>query len=117
MLKRTQIILSIPTVMILIEVQTLKAFADESSLFLFHLNICLLSKNTDRFEHLIKSKRCDFEIVAVSKSKIIKNKLPINDLSLPNYTYEFYPTEASAGSTLIYVINHLSSKHRNDITI
>lgn len=84
-----------------IKLQTLKAFTTKNPLFLVHLNTCLLSKNIDHFELLIKSKKGDFKIVAVSKSKIIKNKLPRNDLSLPNYGHEFYSTETSAGSMLI----------------
>ena len=103
--------------MMLIKLQTLKAFTNKSSLFLFNLSTCWLSKNIDHLEHLIKSKKGDFEIVAVSKSKIVKNKLPTNDISLQNYSYEFSPTEASAGSMLIYVSNHLSCKPRNDTNV
>ena len=34
---------------------------------------------------------------------IIKYKLPPTDISLTNYFYEFCPTEANAGSALIYM--------------
>ena len=87
------------------QLQTLKEFTDKSSLSLFHLNTCLLSKNIHDFECLIQSTK-----VAVSESKITKNKLPPVDISIPNYSYEFSPTEANPGGTLICIRNHLSYK-------
>ena len=99
------------------QLQTLKELTDKSFLSLFHLNTCSLSKNIDDFEHLIQSAKTDFDIMAVSESRITKNKLPPIDISIPNYNYKFCPTEASAGATLIYIRNHLSYKTRNDLKI
>ena len=45
--------------------------------------------------------------MAVSESKITRNKLPPIDITIPNYNDEFCPIEASAGGTLIYIRNHL----------
>ena len=99
------------------QLQTLKEFTDKSSLSLFHLNTSSLSKNIDNFEHLIQSTKTDFDIIAVSESRITKNKLPPIDISIPNYSYEFCPTEANAGGTLIYIRTRLSYKTRNDLKI
>ena len=33
------------------------------------------------------------------------------------YSYEFTPTETTAGGTLLYIANHLSNKCRNDLNI
>ena len=33
---------------------------------------------------------------------MLKDKLLPTDISLTNYSYEFYPTEANAGGSLIY---------------
>ena len=90
------------------QLQTLKEFTDKSSLSLFHLNTSSLSKNIYDFEHLIQSAKTDFEIIAISESRITENKLPPTDISIPNYSYEFCPTEANDGGTLIYIRNHLS---------
>ena len=38
-------------------------------------------------------------------------------MSLNNYSFEFTPTETSAGGTLLYIANHLSYKCRNDLNI
>ena len=56
------------------QLQTLKEFTDKSSLSLFHLNTSSLSKNIDDFEHLIQSTKTDFDIIAVSESRITKKK-------------------------------------------
>ena len=83
----------------------------------FHLNTSSLLKNIDDLEYLIQSTKTDFDIISVSESRIIKNKLPPTDISVPNYSYEFCPTEANAGGTLIYIRNDLSHKTRIDLKI
>ena len=88
---------------------------EKRSLFLFHLNTCSLSKNINGLEHLIQSTKTVIDIIAVSESRIIKNK-PI-DICVPNYSYKFCPTEANAGGTFIYIRNHLSYKTRNGLKI
>ena len=99
------------------QLQTLKEFTEISSFSLFRLNTCSLSKNIDDFEHLIQSTKTDFDIIAVSESRITKKKLPPMDISIQSYSYEFCPMEANVGGTLIYIRNHLSYKTRNDLKI
>ena len=38
-------------------------------------------------------------------------------MNLNNHSFEFTPTETSAGGTLLYIANHLSYKCRNDLII
>ena len=38
-------------------------------------------------------------------------------MNLNNYSFEFTPTETSAGGTLLYIANYLSYKCRNDLYI
>ena len=38
-------------------------------------------------------------------------------MNLNNYSFEFTPTETSAGGILLYIANHLSYKCRNDLNI
>ena len=70
------------------QLQTLKEFADKSSLSLASLNTCSLSKNVDDFEHLIQLTKTDFDIIAVSES----SSMFVNS---------------------IYVSNHVQSCHQN----
>ena len=99
------------------QLQTWGELTYKSSLSLFHLNNCSLSKIIDAFEHLIQSTKTDFDIIAVSESSITKNKFPQFDRSIPNYSYNFCATEANTGGTLIYIRNHLSNKMWNDLKI
>ena len=46
-----------------------------------------------------------------------KTSIFINNLNLNNYSFEFTPTETSAGGTLLYIANHLSYKCHNDLKI
>ena len=55
--------------------------------------------------------------IAISETRITKNKAPINHIDLTNYSYQHCPTESSAGGTLLYIRNHLSYKTRNDLNI
>ena len=99
------------------KLETLKKFTDKSSLSLCHLNTCSLSKIIDILQHFIQLTKTDFDIIAVSESRIMKNKFPPIDIIIPNYSYEFCPIKAITGGTLIYIRNHLSCKTRNDIKI
>ena len=81
------------------------------------LNTCSLSKNIDDLEHLVQSTKTDFDTIAVSESRITRNKLPPIDTSIPNYSCKFCPMEANTGGTLIYIRNHLSYKTKNDLKI
>ena len=58
-----------------------------------------------------------FDITAISETRIIKNISLLNNLNFNNYSFEFTPTETSAGGTLLYIANHLSYKCRNDLNI
>ena len=54
-------------------------------LYLFYINACSLNKNYDDLQYLLS-------------------------LNLDHYSFEFTPTETSAGGTLLYTANHLSCK-------
>ena len=50
----------------------------------------------------------NFDIIAVSETRISKHVSLLSDLNLNNYSFEFTPTEISAGGSLLYIANHLS---------
>ena len=54
-------------------------------------------------EHLLKCTNKVFDIVAVSETKIAKKISLTSNLNLQNYSFEFTPTESSAGGTLLYI--------------
>ena len=86
-------------------------------LSLFHINACSLNKNFDDLQHLLSCTKTKFDIIAISETRITKQVPLLNNLNLNNYSFEFTPTETSAGGTLLYIANHLSYKCRNDLNI
>ena len=100
------------------EIQTLNIPNKSKSLSMFHINTCSLSKNFDDLEYLLKTTNMNFDIIAISETRITKNINNIlSNINLNNYAFEFTPTEFSAGGTLIYVANHLAYKPRTDLQI
>ena len=87
------------------------------SLSLFHINTCSLNKNFDDLQHLLSCTKTKFDIIAIRGTRITKQLPLTNNLNLNDYSFEFTPTEASAGGTLLYITNHLSNKCRNDLNI
>ena len=100
------------------EIQTLNIPNKSKSLSMFHINTCSLSKNFDDLEYLLKTTNMNFDIIAISETRITKNINNIlPNINLNNYAFEFTPTESSAGGTLIYVVDHLAYKPRTDLQI
>ena len=75
---------------------------------LFHINSCCLNTNTDHPQRLLNCTSKNFDIIAVSETRISKHLSLLSDLNLNNYSFEFTPTEISAGGSLLYIANHLS---------
>ena len=82
-----------------------------------HINACSLSKNFDDLEYLLKTTNTNFDIIAISETRILKNTKIVKNINIPNFSYEFTPTESTAGGTLIYIADHLAYQKRNDLTI
>ena len=87
------------------------------SLSLLHLNICALSNNFNEFSILLKEIKINFDIIALTESRIKKNSVyPIN-IELENYSIELTPTEIVARGALLYINKKLSYHPRNDLNI
>ena len=97
--------------------QSLKITQKNKSLSLFRINACSLNKSFDDLQHLLSSTKTFFDIIAVSETRITKQVSLLKNLDLNHYSFEFTPTETSAGDTLLYIANHLSYKCRNDLYI
>ena len=99
------------------DIQKLKITNKEKCLSLFHINACSLSKKFDELQHLLKSTNKNFDVIAITETRIRKDISITSNLSLNNYSLELTPTESSAGGTLLYIFNHLSYKPSNDLNI
>ena len=95
------------------QLQTLK-FPEKNKLFsLFHINACLLNKNFDDLQHLLKCTNKVFDIVAVSETRIMKKTSLTSNINLSNYSFKFTPTESTAGGRsstypIACLINHVT---------
>ena len=87
------------------------------SLSLFHINARSLDKNFYDLQPLLSCTKTKFDIIAISETRITRQVSLLNNLNLNNYSFEFTPTETSAGGTLLYIANHLSYKCPNDLNI
>ena len=99
------------------ELQKLKIPNKENSLSLFHINSCSLNKNFEELQNLLQSTNINFDVIAITETRIPKNVSVTQNIVLNNYSFEHTFTESSAGGTLPYIADHLSYKIRNDLKI
>ena len=103
------------------QIQSLEFCQKEKSLSLslspFHINSCSLSKNFDDLVYLLKYTNKNFDIIAVSETRISKKTSLTSNINLNNYYFETTPTESTAGGTMLYVSNRLSYKSRTDLNM
>ena len=59
----------------------------------------------------------NFDIIAVSETRISKKTSLTSNINLNNYSFETTPTESTAGGTMLYVSNRLSYKPRTDLNM
>ena len=99
------------------EIQKMKV--EPNSLSLFHINSCSLNKNFEDLEYFFKATNKTFDVIAISKSRILKdtNTNLSKNINIYNYSVEFTPTESHAGRTLLYINNKLPYKLRQNLSI
>ena len=99
------------------ELQNMKIPKKDKSLALFHINACSLNKNFDDLEHRLSCTNKNFDIIAITETRITKNVSLANNLTMNNFSFGFTPNESSTGGTLLYTVNHLSFKPCLDLNI
>lgn len=67
-----------------------------------HLNISLFSDHYEELHAFLNSINVKPKILATSDSRVRKDRQPISNMSLLNYTYEHTTTEVSTRSACIY---------------
>ena len=87
------------------------------ALSFFHMNVCSLTKNFDDFHILPSNLNVNFDILAITETRIKKDSSSPINRQLSNYSIEHTPTESSAGGTLLYINKRLSYQLRNDLKI
>ena len=81
-----------------------------------HLNISLFSYHYEELHAFLSSINVKPKILATSDSRVRKDRQPISNISLLNYTYEHTTTEVSTRSACIYK-NYLTYKTCKNLLI
>ena len=87
------------------------------TLSFFRMNVCSLTKNFDDFDILLNDLNVNFDVLAITESRIKKNSSNPVNLNLDNYSIEQNPTETSADGTLLYIKKTLSYQLMNDLKL
>ena len=82
---------------------------NKESLYM-HLNISSRPYHHEELYTLLNSLKVKPKIIAISESRIRKDRQPISNISLQNYTYDHTTTETSKGGALLYIENDLTYK-------
>ena len=81
------------------------------------MNVCSFTKNFDDFNILLNDSNFNFDIFAITESRINKDSSSPINLRLSNYSIEHNPTETSDSETLLFISKRLSYQLRNDLKI
>ena len=65
----------------------------------------------------MQSTNTQFDVIAITETRIMKNTSITQNIELSNYSLEHTLTKSSAGGTLLYIANHLSYKTCSDLNI
>ena len=94
-----------------------KKFNNTQNFSIFHLNTHSLQYHKTDLDILLDSLRLEFDIIAISETRLQKGTAPVRNIDIPNYQYEHTPTEANKGGTLLYISDKLNYKPRKDLEI
>ena len=65
----------------------------------------------------MNSIKINFDVIAVTESRILKDKIGINNLKLQNYNMKFCQTSSNTGGTVLYINEKHSYKPRADLSV
>ena len=84
---------------------------------MFHLNLASLGLHKEELVTSLSLLDFQFDIIAVSETKIKKGIDPIYDISLNGYKHYHTPTESEKGSVIIYTKDNIDIKRRFDLEL
>ena len=71
------------------EVQSIKIPNKNSCLSLFHINTCSLNKTFEDLGYLTKSSNINFDIIAISETRILKDTNVEKNVNIQNFSFDF----------------------------
>ena len=84
---------------------------------MFHLNTNSLQAHKSDLDILLDELKFEFDVIAISESRLLKGIEPTHNIEIPNYKIEHTPTEANKGGTLLYISENYEHKLRKDLEV
>ena len=81
-----------------------------------HSNIRSLSANFDNFTQMLSELKHTFSVIGLTETKFKVSKEPLNNHSIPGYTFVSQPSLSNAGGTGFFISDKLSYTIRNDLS-
>ena len=94
----------------------LSTISPTSNLYL-HMNISSLPYHFDDLKYLVENCQNKPKVIGITECRLRANRTVLSNTDLQDYTYEWTPTTASKGETLIYIDNKLRYKTQNDLKL
>lgn len=94
-----------------------EAFSAKNSFSILHSNIRSLQANFDNFITILSDLSHSFSIIGITESRILVNKQPLSNISIPGYEFISQPTFHSAGGVAFYIKNDIEFHLRDDLNI
>ena len=85
------------------------------NLSMLHLNLASLGLHKEELVTTLSLLDFDFDIIALSETRIMCGRDPIFDVSLTGYNHYLTPTESEKGGVIIYVKQNIDVKRRFDL--
>ena len=98
-----------------VDIENFKYKKSQDNFSLFHLNIASLTLHKQELETLLSMLNYKFDIIGITETKIMKNKVPIVDININEYKKFDTSTESEKGGVILYVNNDLVSNERKDL--
>ena len=98
-------------------VEEIKSIKPKHSNNYLHLNISSLQYHFESLESMLSSIDIDFNVIAITESRLIKDKNLSRPIDLPSFSFEHTPTESKKGGALLYISNSTKYKCRADLKI
>ena len=81
------------------------------------INISSLPYHFDDLKYLVENCQIKLKVIGITECRLRANRTVLSNIDLQHYTYEWTPTTASKGGTLMYIDNKLRYKTRNDLKL
>ena len=83
---------------------------------MFHINIASLSLHWNDLKTVLSILDHQFDIIAITETKIIENIQPITNFSLEGYNFEYTPTKNDKGGVGIFFKKDFECEKRDDLS-